>query len=101
MSVSRRQAAELMRHTLPTSDNTTLGQFERLDLFIESNVDLQPHCDALYLSDLDLAFSNLQHKVNSLRDYRQFQLRRLHSGIYFELHRRRIKSTTWPIKRHG
>ena len=30
MSVTRRQAAELMRHTLSTSDNTTLGQLERL-----------------------------------------------------------------------
>jgi len=72
MSVSRRQAAELMRHTLSTSDNTTLGQLKRLDLFIESNADLQPHRDAFYLSDLDVAFSNLQHKVNSLRDHIQF-----------------------------
>jgi len=98
MSVTRRQAAELIRHTLSTSDNTTLGQLKRLDLFIEPNADLQPHRDALYLSDLDLAFSNLQHKVDSLRDHIQFQLRRLHPCIYSELHRRRIKTTTWPLE---
>ena len=95
MSTSRRQAAEIMRQRLSTSDNTTLGQLERLDLFIESNADLQPHRDALYLSDLDLLFSDLQHKITSLRDNTQLPLRRLHSGIYTELHRRRTKPTAW------
>jgi len=98
MSATRRQAAETMRQRLSTTDTTTLGQLERLDLFIESNADLQPHRDALYLSDLDLLFSDLQHKITSLRDNIQLPLRRLHSGIYTEIHRRRTKPTTWYNK---
>ena len=74
MSAIRRQAAETMRQRLSTTDNTTLGQLERLDLFIESNADLQPHRDALYLSDLDILFPDLQHKITSLRDNIQLPL---------------------------
>ena len=95
MSAIRRQAAETMRQTLSTTDNTTLGQLERLDHFIESNADLQHHRDALYLSDLDLLFFYLQHKITSLRDHIQLPLRRLHSGFYTDLHRRRTKPTAW------
>ena len=68
LATQRRVTASSTRRALRSADTSTQGQLERLDLFIESNAELQPHRDSLYLTDLEIAHSSLHHYTGSLRD---------------------------------
>jgi len=85
LATQRRDTASSTRRALRSADTSTQGQLERLDLFIESNADLQPHRDSLYLTDLEIAHSSLHHYTGSLRDLLQSHLQRLKYAIQSEV----------------
>ena len=58
-SATRRQAAELTRQAPTTSDTTTLGQSECLDIFMELNMQLLTSSGRTLSLRPQLAFSNL------------------------------------------
>ena len=92
----RRNTASSTRRALRSADTSTQGQLERLDLYIESNAELQPHRDSLYLTDLKIAHSSLHHYTpGSLRDLLQSHFQRLEYAIQSEVQRRRPIPTVW------
>ena len=70
----QRDTASSTRRALQSADTSTQGQLERLDLFIESSAELQPHRDSLYLIDLEITHSCFHDYTGSLRDLFQSHL---------------------------